>query len=85
MKFSWHPSLRHPYLIIAELPDAAMLDLSLGSEDAYAVADALNKKKIPFVFLTGHGANVLAHDSKIFRSCPSPSTSKTLRAQRANF
>ena len=35
---------------------AAIVDLNLGGETAYPVADALVAKGIPFVFLTGYGA-----------------------------
>jgi CheY-like chemotaxis protein len=35
--------------------DAAILDVSLGSEDCYPVADALMKLGIPMAFATGHG------------------------------
>jgi len=35
--------------------DAAILDVSLGSEDCYPVADALMKLGIPMAFATGYG------------------------------
>ena len=35
--------------------DAAMLDVNLGGEKSYAVADALARRGIPFVFSTGYG------------------------------
>jgi len=36
--------------------DGAVLDLSLGGEMVYPVAEALAASRIPFVFLTGYGA-----------------------------
>jgi PAS domain S-box-containing protein len=36
--------------------DGAVLDLNIGGETVYPVADALTKKKIPFIFVTGYGA-----------------------------
>ena len=42
-------------LIEATPPDAAIIDLSLGAESGYPVAEALAKRKIPFVFATGYG------------------------------
>jgi len=36
--------------------DGAILDLNLGGESAYPVADALSADGVPFVFLTGYGA-----------------------------
>jgi DNA-binding response OmpR family regulator len=37
--------------------DAVTLDIKLRSERAYSVADALAARDIPFVFLTGYGAD----------------------------
>jgi DNA-binding response OmpR family regulator len=37
--------------------DAATLDIKLMGEKAFPVADALTARNIPFVFLTGYGAN----------------------------
>jgi len=34
--------------------DAAVLDVRLGDERVYHLADALNVKKIPFLFVTGY-------------------------------
>jgi DNA-binding response OmpR family regulator len=36
--------------------DGAILDVNLAGEDAYAVADALLSKRVPFAFATGDGA-----------------------------
>ena len=35
--------------------DAAMLDINLGGEKSYPIADALALRGIPFVFSTGYG------------------------------
>lgn len=37
--------------------DGAILDVSLGNEDCYAVADCLQERGVPFAFATGHGRN----------------------------
>lgn len=37
-------------------PEAAILDLSIGNERSYAVADALMTAGVPFAFATGHGS-----------------------------
>jgi CheY-like chemotaxis protein len=42
-------------LLDAALPDAAIIDVSLGSETGYPIADYLIKRGVPFVFGTGHG------------------------------
>ena len=39
--------------------DAAVLDVNLGGEPVYPVADALIAARVPFVFVTGYGAGVL--------------------------
>lgn len=36
--------------------DGAILDVSLGRENCYPVADALRERGIPFAFVTGHGS-----------------------------
>jgi CheY-like chemotaxis protein len=36
--------------------DAATLDVNLGKETVYPVAEALEQARIPFVFVTGYGA-----------------------------
>ena len=39
--------------------DGALLDVNLGREMAYPVADALADRGVPFVFLTGYGRDIL--------------------------
>jgi CheY-like chemotaxis protein len=50
--------------------DAAMLDVNLGGEKSYAVADALAARCIPFLFATGyadHGGRTDLLDRPILR------------------
>jgi CheY-like chemotaxis protein len=47
-------------LTAREKPDAAVLDVNLGSERVYPVADALTQAAVPFVFVTGYGQAGLA-------------------------
>jgi DNA-binding response OmpR family regulator len=47
--------------------DAAVLDLNLGGQDTFAVADILRRRQIPFVFATGYGADGVAER---FRGVP---------------
>jgi two-component sensor histidine kinase/DNA-binding response OmpR family regulator len=42
-------------LLDAETPDAAILDVNLGGQLVYPVADRLMDRGIPFVFVTGYG------------------------------
>lgn len=43
-------------LIERESPDAALLDVQLSAETSYPVADALAAKGVPFLFMSGYGA-----------------------------
>jgi DNA-binding response OmpR family regulator len=40
--------------------DAAVLDVNLGGDRVYPVADALSRRNVPFVFITGYGTDVLS-------------------------
>ena len=42
-------------LVHAYPVDAAILDVNLGSETVYPVAEALEARNVPFVFTTGYG------------------------------
>jgi DNA-binding response OmpR family regulator len=39
--------------------DAAILDVNLGGEESFGVADALARRGVPFAFLTGYDGTVL--------------------------
>ena len=36
-------------------PDAAILDINLGGESVYPVAEVLRERRVPFLFSTGYG------------------------------
>ena len=40
--------------------DAGILDINLGGEMAYPIAHILRARKVPFVFMTGYGAETIA-------------------------
>jgi len=42
--------------------DAAVLDVNLAGERINPVADALSERHVPFLFVTGYGANALPSD-----------------------
>jgi CheY-like chemotaxis protein len=46
-------------MIDAQSVDLALLDINLDGEKVYPVADALAKRGVPFVFLTGYGSEML--------------------------
>jgi DNA-binding response OmpR family regulator len=43
----------------SEVCDVAVLDINLAGERVYPVADILAQRGVPFVFVTGYGANTL--------------------------
>lgn len=45
--------------ISAEEIDGALLDVNLGGEQSFDVADALAERSIPFVFVTGYGGGAV--------------------------
>jgi CheY-like chemotaxis protein len=44
-------------------PDAAVLDVNLGTETSLPIAEELSRRKIPFVFATGYGDNIMIPQS----------------------
>ena len=52
--------------------DAAVVDVNLGGELAYAVADMLIARKIPFVFTSGYEDNVMRNRYAHVKNCPKP-------------
>lgn len=44
---------------VAPRVDAAILDVNLGGERVYPVADALAERQVPFLFATGYGPSGL--------------------------
>lgn len=55
------PTVEQALSLVAAEPElgAAVLDVNLGSESVFPVADALIERHIPFVFATGYGEDVL--------------------------
>jgi DNA-binding LytR/AlgR family response regulator len=45
-------------MIADRVPDFALLDVGLVREKSFAIAERLEALKIPFVFVTGYGADV---------------------------
>lgn len=52
--------------------DGAVLDLNLQGELAFAVADALVERRVPFVFATGYGADVIPERHTGIVRCEKP-------------
>lgn len=62
-------------------PDAAVLDINLGDEQVFPVADALRAAAVPFVFLSGYDARMIPDQYGDVRRCAKPlDRSRLLRA-----
>jgi CheY-like chemotaxis protein len=44
---------------IIDVTDGAILDVNLGGEKSYPIADALSRRSVPFIFATGYGPGSL--------------------------
>jgi CheY-like chemotaxis protein len=63
-------------MIADRAPDFALLDVGLVREKSFAVAERLQTLKIPFIFVTGYGAEVrlppaFADTPRLAKPCPS--------------
>ena len=68
-------------MIADRAPDFALLDVGLVREKSFAIAERLDELKIPFIFVTGYGADVrlpaaLADKPRL----PKPYSSEALKA-----
>lgn len=54
------------------LPDAAVLDINLGDERVFPVADALQSAHVPFVFLSGYDRSIIPDIYKDAPCCTKP-------------
>ena len=71
-------------LIADRAPDFALLDVSLIRENSFAVAERLGALQIPFVFVTGYGADVglppaFACQPRLPKPCPTDALAAMLR------
>ena len=71
-------------LIDKQAPDFALLDVALVREKSFAIAERLEALKIPFVFITGYGAEVrlppaFANKPLLPKPCPSDALEAVLR------
>lgn len=79
-------SVEQAIACIAQAPwlDAAVLDINLGSEMVFPVANDLSRRAIPFVFLTGYNRSAVAAryaDVPVFEKPVEPVTlAKTILA-----
>jgi CheY-like chemotaxis protein len=65
-------------------PDAAVLDINLGREQAFPVADALLVRNIPFLFATGYSGDAVPPAYGTIPRCQKPIQSATVAKLLAN-
>jgi DNA-binding NtrC family response regulator len=58
--------------------DAAVLDVRLQSEDSYAVAERLQERQIPFLFITGYSSGEIADPYRRHACLQKPFSSRGL-------
>lgn len=61
-------------------PDGAILDINLGGEMAFPVADALTAHGVPFVFATGYDAQAIPARFMHVKRCEKPMASEQVCA-----
>lgn len=65
-------------------PDAAILDVNLGGEPVFPIADALATRGTPFVFTTGYDATILPEEHRgrpiVTKPCPTEKLIRLLTA-----
>jgi CheY-like chemotaxis protein len=70
-------------MIADRAPDFALLDVGLVREKSYAVAEKLAAMKIPFVFVTGYGADrvptAFVGRPRLPKPCPTDALEAALR------
>ena len=66
-------------MAVSDHPDAAILDLTLGTQDSYPVAARLRALAIPFAFASGHGRDFLAPEFQDALLLPKPFEFETFR------
>jgi len=62
------------------VPDGAILDINLGGEMAFPVADALMALGVPFIFATGYDAQVIPLRFTHVKRCEKPMASEQICA-----
>jgi ActR/RegA family two-component response regulator len=62
------------------VPDGAILDINLGGEMAFPVADALIALGVPFIFATGYDAQVIPVRFTHVKRCEKPMASEQICA-----
>jgi hypothetical protein len=69
----------------ADRPDAAVLDVNLGNELSFPVADALMAARSPFLFLTAYNRAVLPIAHRLRPVLPKPVVAQALIVELARI
>jgi len=72
-------------VVRADRLDAAVLDINLGNELSFPIADALAAAKVPFLFLTAYNRAVLPIAYRFRPVLPKPFQAVALVAELARF
>lgn len=59
-------------LVETNLPDFSFLDLTLGRDQCFPIADDLHRRNLPFAFTTGYGAGAIPERFKGARFLAKP-------------
>jgi CheY-like chemotaxis protein len=75
-------------MIAERAPDFVLLDVGLVREKSFAVAERLEALQIPFVFVTGYGADVrlpaaFAHRPRLPKPCSTDALEAVLKQHRS--
>jgi CheY-like chemotaxis protein len=62
-----------------ELPDVAVLDVNVGGQLSYELADFLHERQIPIVFLTGYDSPAIGGKWRQHPMCRKPCDPRELR------
>ena len=65
-------SLAEALALVEEDLDAAILDVSLGADTSFALADRLKARDVPFAFATGHAGDARDSDRGAVARLPKP-------------
>ncbi len=67
----------------SESLDLAVLDVNLGGEMVYPVAESLERRRIPFLFVSGYGEDALLDGHPGWKVCAKPFHGKDLARMAA--
>ena len=60
------------HALLTEAPDLALLDVNLNGERVYPVAEALEQRHVPFLFLSGYGEDAIPPGRNGWKVCAKP-------------